>query len=74
LRWNQRTEEAHSFVVRGALGDDGLDQLWRVVRFVAYSTFFSLEQTHKTSDEIRYVMVSAARSGNGFRIEFVLSS
>jgi hypothetical protein len=68
------TEASDSFVVRGTLGEDWQDELWSVVRFVAYESFHAVEETLKTPTEVRYEMVSASASGNAFRIEFVLTA
>lgn len=70
--WTVR-EEGDSFVVRGPLEEGAVDAVWRVARFVAYAPLVSLARTHDADDEVRYELLSEARSGAAFRVELVLT-
>jgi barstar (barnase inhibitor) len=68
------TRQSNSFVVRGTLSEGWEDQLWKVVRFLTYPEFLSLQRTHKDASGERYEMVSASGSELAFRIEFIFTS
>lgn len=70
--WTFR-RQADSFIVQGKLAEGWEDRLWRVVRFVTYADFMSLQRTQKEENEVRYEMVSASDSGLAFRIELILT-
>jgi hypothetical protein len=67
------TRESDSFVVRGEISESFEDQVWRVVRFVAYPAFLTLQRTLMTTDETRYELVSSNAAGHGFRVVFILT-
>jgi hypothetical protein len=67
------TRELDSFVVRGPIEEGLDDEVWRVVRFLAYPAFCVLERTRRTEDEVRYELVSSTAGSQGFRVVFILS-
>lgn len=52
------------------MGTAELDEIWRIARFVSYSSFVSLEQ----SGDDKFIVTSRLPSGNGYTIIFSIRS
>jgi hypothetical protein len=56
-------------IPKPALDREVIDEIWRVARFVGYSSFISIEQSGRE----KVILKSRLPSGDGFMIEFVAS-
>ena len=62
-----------AFVVRGPMREGWRSEIWRIMRFVAYPTFVSLEEVERGSQHVELLVVSQDGGGQGFRIRFLLA-
>jgi hypothetical protein len=65
--------EGDTFVVTAPRCDDWEDEIWRILRFIAYDHFFAVSRRTLASGVHEIDVVSAMPSLRGFRILFRLT-
>ena len=65
-------KNSNDYTIRGPANESWEDDIWRIVRFVAYKFFFIL-RSHASENGRSYELISSGKAGRLFRITFVPS-